>query len=258
MTAKPSQTALYGELLTNEEAYSKDVGELPRLSREEQNALVAKALLGDIQAREALILSIVPYVMAVARKYATICTHANRKRIEYLDLVQIGNLALLECLDRALAHQNPIGYLKVAAAGEIIEYCQKYSSLIASYRKRDKSYARPIDLDSLDTPVRCSNEEEADCTLADTLVAPEPVPEPPERDYSALYQAVATLTEKQRYVVEHHYGMNCPPQTLHSVSCKLRAQAGKPYKETANEAYSTHRGAIVKLAKILREMSVCA
>jgi RNA polymerase sigma factor (sigma-70 family) len=249
MTAKPSQTALYGELLTNEEAYSKDVGEHPRLSDEEEERLVAQARLGNKQARETLILDALSYVMKVAHKYARICGAHGRWRVEYLDLVQVGNVTLVECMDKALAHACPAGYLRRAALGEIVKYCMKHGSPIASPSQRGGHILPMKEVESLDKPLGPGNEEDAH-TLADLLVATEPEKRS-ERDFSTLYQALAGLTEKQRYVVTHHYGLDGAPQDLFTLSCEMRAQAGKPFKDSANEAYDVCERALNRLRDLL-------
>src|SRR5712692_281986 len=112
---KPSQTALYGEILSNEERYHCDIDGIPCPTFEEEQGLIKRARAGDTDAREALVLSCLGYVKTVARKYAVICAAWGKKRIEYLDLVQVGNLTLLECFDKAIVHPCPYGYLKRAA-----------------------------------------------------------------------------------------------------------------------------------------------
>lgn len=252
-----SQTALYGDILTIEQAYSQDVGDVPRLTFQEEETLIDQARAGDVEARDAVIRSLLTYVIHVAQKYATICRESGRPRVEYLDLVQVGNLTLLECLEKALAHACPVGYLKRASSGEIVKHCMKHGSLITSPSKRGGDILPIKDVDSIDMPVRTSGDTPERLTLAETLIAPEKQ-EKQERDYTALHEALDILTEKQKYIIVRHYGIECAPEDLFTLSCALREAAGKPFKDSANEAYSAHRGAITKLEKHLAGASMSA
>ena len=60
-----------------------------------------------------------------------------------------------------------------------------------------------------------------------------------------------TLTGKQRDVIVRHYGLDGPPLDLFTLSCEMRQAAGKPFKDSANAAYSTHKSAIAALRKKL-------
>ncbi len=240
-----SPTALYGPVLTNEEQYQKDTAGLPRLTPDEERAVIAQARTGNPLARETLVFNCVDYVKTVARKYAAICAASGRKRIEYLDLVQIGNMTVLERLDKALAHPNPIGYLKKTASGEIIKHCCKHASLITTPQERGGTFLSIVDVTSTDAPLPSTDER---LTLADVVAAPV-ITEPPVKEYRLLYHAIRKLTPKQCMVILRHYGLEGAPEDLFTISCSIRQEQGQPYKDSANAAYSIHKSALVALRK---------
>jgi hypothetical protein len=245
-----SQTALYGEILGNEERYHQDIADLPSPTLEEEQVLIEQARAGDRDARDALLLSCLGYIKTVARKYAVICAACGNKRIEYLDLVQVGNLTLLECFDKAIVHPCPYGYLKRAAAGGIIKYCQKHASLITSPSERGGTILPMVPVASLDVP---AFSQEGESTVGDLLAAPSPT-STDGKDFSVLYRVLERLTRKQHDVIVRHYGIDCAPVDLFTLSCEMRRVAGKPFKESANAAYSLHRSAVVKLRKQLERI----
>ena len=251
---QPSQVALYGELLTVEQQYHSDIAALPRLTLEEEKCLIERSMLGNTDAREQIILSCLGYVRAVARKYRVICAANGRNLVEYLDLIQIGNLTLVECLDKALEHPNPFGYLKRAASGEIVKYCMKHGSSITSPSERGGKILPMKDVASLEKPLIPGEEN---FTLASTLEVP-PTSTQDEKDYTTLYSVIETLTPKQRDAITRHYGLGCASEDLFTISCAIREAEGKPFKDSANEAYSAHKAGLKALQKRLEQALVCA
>ncbi|GER88384.1 hypothetical protein KDW_25460 [Dictyobacter vulcani] len=252
-----SQTADYGPILTNEEQYRRDVANLidenfsgtERLSLDQEKILIQRARVADSLARSELIEYCLSSVTWMARKYAEICHCNGRRRVEYLDLVQIGNLTLVECLDKALAHTNPIGYLKRAALGEIVKHCMRHGSLITSPQERGGKVLPMMQVDSYD--VLLVNHSGSEGTyLRDLLEVPNEAPRS-ERDFTPLYAALDTLTPGQREVIKRHYGVDCAAEDLFTISCSMRAAQGKPFNRNANDAYSAHKGGIASLGRKL-------
>ena len=148
-------------VLTSVEQYLSEIASLPVLTRDEEADLVCRARLGDEQAKEALLHSCLRYVASVTSRYSCYLEHE-----EYLDLVSIGNLAIVECLDKALTVDNPVAYLYGVAKLAIRSYCYTHSQLITQVRGRPMVWT-----DSLDAPL-CNGKG----CLADLLVAPEQTP----------------------------------------------------------------------------------
>lgn len=65
-----------------------------RLTREEERALFIRYYDGDFEAREQIVQSLMPYVRAMAKKFAGCC------RVPVDDLEQAGNVGLLLAVDR--------------------------------------------------------------------------------------------------------------------------------------------------------------
>src|SRR5258708_8864450 len=103
---------------TTKELYRREVRSLPRLTRAEEQELVRRARRGDADARTALIQSCLNYVGFMAAWHARYVFHD-----EYLDLVGIGNVAVVEHVDEALTRENPSAYLRGSAKFSIIYYC---------------------------------------------------------------------------------------------------------------------------------------
>ena len=80
-------------------AYMRSLGPRKQLTREEEYELSAKARKGDVHARETLARANLPFVVAVARKFA----HRGQ-RIE--DLVQEGNVGLMKAIEHFDSRKN--------------------------------------------------------------------------------------------------------------------------------------------------------
>ncbi len=207
-----SQSAQFGLLLTDEEQFRKEILSLPRYTEAERRLLFDRARQGDRDARERFLLSFTGYVVSVARRFAQI--NESSHRIEFLDLVQIGRLALLERLDKALESPNPIGFLNRVASGAIISFCLTGGSLIRS--PRDRKGPQPLKpCDSLSAPVRKSDGTIGEQTFEDVLVSELRLPEPEAEDmYAELYQALDVLSDGCREVITRLYGLGCAPESL--------------------------------------------
>jgi len=222
-------------MLMAEQQYRAEIARLPRWTERQRQELVEGARKGDTQARDSLILSCVGYVVGVARKYAVICAAA-ASPIEFLDLVQIGNVTIVERMDKALAHPNPIGYLYKAASGAIIQYCQTRSSLIVTPKDNKGKPLAPMEMQRLDVPTSRNDEEQR---LGHEVLSTEtrfPKPESEiEGDYRMLYTTVASLPARQQETITRHYGLECVPERLTEIGIHFRLRCGHALPRTYEE-----------------------
>jgi len=72
--------------------YLKEINRYPLLSRDEEAALIRRAVAGDQAAKEKLIRSNLRFVVAVAKRY-------RNKDIPLLDLINEGNIGLLKAIE---------------------------------------------------------------------------------------------------------------------------------------------------------------
>ena len=136
-------SSIQGVVLSSVEQYRSEVLRLPRLTRSEESELVCRARQGDKQAKETLIQSCLGYVACVAYRYTCYVQHD-----DYLDLVSVGNLAIVECFEKALTVDNPVAYLLGVAKLAVKAYCCKHSGLITHQRGQPFVW-----VDSLDAPL---------------------------------------------------------------------------------------------------------
>jgi len=188
--------------------YHQEITQYTRLPIEQENAIAELARQGDRQARHNFITLLVRNLeQFVARYYATY--FLDTARIEYQELIAVGNLALVEKLDQALATDHPVPYLLTSAYGVIRSHCRTHQSLITT---PDSMEAPPLTIVSMNAPFAGDDSQ----TLADTLAAPAVAQaSEPATDYTALHQAVEALPPRQRTVILRHYGLHAlAPQAL--------------------------------------------
>src|SRR5579885_202281 len=131
------------EVLTVEEPYQHDAmqnGE--SLTREQEQCLITRARAGDEQAQEALCVHLMSYSSSIARRLARNFRWA-APRIEYLDLVQTGMLAVVENFDEALYVEKPVAYLIQVIRYKMLDYCRDYASLIRTPRNTSCPSRKP-------------------------------------------------------------------------------------------------------------------
>lgn len=258
MSKQLSQYELYGEVLSSEEQYRKDIAQVPRYTKADEAAFVERARSGDEQARHNLILSRIGYITFLARKYANI-SQAHPHRVEFLDLVQLGNLTALERLDKALASPNPIGYLNKAVAGAMIDYARIQISSIPTGKHHNGERMPVIYVESLDAPPPASGDSghrEYEEAFVDRLVAETCLPQP-EEDYEPLYQAIETLPEKHREVIKRHYGFGCAPETLNRIGIDILRASGRDMSRVrSGHAPKYERSALKQLKRALEPVYV--
>jgi RNA polymerase sigma factor (sigma-70 family) len=75
--------------------FIKSLGDGPRLSRDEEIVLIAKAQRGDMDARNAVVENHIPFVLSRAALISR-----SRPGIDAMDLTQIGAMSLMRCLEK--------------------------------------------------------------------------------------------------------------------------------------------------------------
>lgn len=228
------------EILTNVQQYRYELSLLPRLTQEEERVLTDQAREGDKQARDRLIEGCLRYITFIAARYKRYVHHD-----DYLDLVSVGNLAVVENVEKALTMDNPQAYLCVTAKLAIIEYCMTRASLITKSRY---SNASDPSVSSLDAPVY----QDSDISMLDLIAAPEAEPERKERDYTQLHKAISTLPEKYREVLTRHYGLyGRPAESLYGMSREMSACPGPK----SSAAYLIEYRALARLRSRLESIA---
>lgn len=176
-----------------EKLYKQELRILPSASREEKAQLLEDARQGDQQARQRLILALLPTIWGYAIRW---------QRPPYmpaLELVGVGNTVLVERLDQALQEPNPIGYLLKFAAGEMVSYRMRYQNAITT----PASFDEPCEFVSI---------------LEDFDIA-EPGPEQSHPDYAPLLDAVQALpTERARQFISKVFGLNQCAEDLSEIA----------------------------------------
>ncbi len=135
--------------------YLRSMGGHKQLTREEEYALSARALRGDVEARQTLAVRNLPFVVAVAKKFSS------RARLE--DLIQEGNVGLMKAIEHFDSRKN------VRFATYSVWWIRAY---ISRYLKDNRSQVRGGEHDrismndfSLDTPI----DETSDATYMDRI-----------------------------------------------------------------------------------------
>jgi RNA polymerase sigma factor (sigma-70 family) len=193
----PSQEVL----LNSREQYRKDVFQIPQLTSPQEREIEELARQGNDQAKQRLVESCLSYVTCIAWRYVPYLKHD-----DYLDIVSVGNLAIVECLEKSLTKANPSAYLRSVAKWEMLHYCYYHSELIE--RGANQEHMPEIySLDSLFTPV-----------MAEEQTTSEQLPV----DRETIRSAIHKLSEKQQYVIMRHYGLDGDtPESLRTISRQL-------------------------------------
>jgi hypothetical protein len=230
-----------------------------RLSGEQEAVLVEQARLGDADAQTKLATSLFYGVCGIASRYAQTYVWAS-PRIDYMELVQMGNMTVLEVMERALSRDNPCAYLMAAAKYEIAQFCQRYCSPISTGRDTQGHFLPALSVSSLDVLLSSASSQDG-ITLLDLLACPHQEqaldevtdePELPEVMHQKLYHAVEALPPSQRNVVKRYFGLSeYPAETLDEIS-----RAMLPVQKTAvtyapGLAVTVKRAALNNLEKLL-------
>ena len=197
--------------------YYRDISKFSPLTEEDEQQLVILVGQGDEQARKTLIESHLLLVTKIARQY-------RQPNIELLDLIQEGNLALIEAVDRF----SP-------------EVGSRFSTFVVwrIHKAIQKFIGINNDLLSLETPIL--DEDGQMRFLSDSIVDEENIMGSPsceaadftmeQREIIELLQhRMAKLSTKERKILEMLYGMDGQkPKTIYEVAsamgiCRQRLQ----------------------------------
>lgn len=184
------------EVLTGRMLYGRDLSTLTCLTTQEKRTAVEQARAGNQQAREKIILHCLYDVQELAARYCR-----SFRSMEYMDLIEVGNLALVARFEQALWKSDPFPYLKAAAKFEILKYCLQYRSLIRCPLPLARGELPPaVAIESFDGPDQAPLRE----TLTDL---PCGVPDQ-TRSFAALYQVLErAITPKERENLARYFGL---------------------------------------------------
>jgi DNA-directed RNA polymerase specialized sigma24 family protein len=235
-TKNPSQTELYGQMLTSEQQYRKEIAPFRSLSPEQIQALLDAIKAGDEQARSCFLMSLTGYVERWAYRFSRVYDWES-SRIEYQELISVGNMAIVEQLDKALCKDDTWGYLAATAKFRMLKFCHRYASPI-----RTPNGQQPYRVESLDEPIGY----DTDTTYAQCLAEPvAPI------WYSSLHiadeeisQAIERLGDKQRHVIQHLFALG---------ECDRRqvVEIGKEQQVTSKTIQSLRETAFIALRRFL-------
>lgn len=189
--------------------YYRDISKFSPLTEEEEQQLVILVGQGDEQARKTLIESHLLLVTKIARQY-------RQPNIELLDLIQEGNLALIEAVDRF----SP-------------ELGTRFSTFVVwrIHKAIQKFIGINNNLLSLETPIL--DEDGQMRFLSDSIVDEETIMGSPsceavdftmeQREIIELLQhRMAKLSTKERKILEMLYGMDGQkPKSIYEVASTL-------------------------------------
>jgi RNA polymerase sigma factor (sigma-70 family) len=192
-------------VLPMEQHYRATLASFPQLTREQERVLVQRARAGE-NVRDDLILSLQRRVYALAGRYHARAQQRKESTIERADLAQAATVAMFRAFNRALAFDDPITYLLRVASGAMSTYLSGRSDLIKSYE--DQKRATVL---SLDRPFYNDGASLAEIMPVETIL-------PPQRGVApALYQAIESLPEKQRFIITRYFGLSGQPASLRAI-----------------------------------------
>ncbi len=187
---------------------------------EEARGLASRARVGDAQAREDMIVACLRYVFHVGHGLAL--QHGITEMAA--DVVAVGNLSVMEHLEKAYDHVSPFGYLMTCAKGEMTRWAQQHSTIITvpgNHPDRERR-AQPYRIFSIDAPGPDGEEWE------DTLMAPDLILDAEEeKDFTPVLHAVEELPERRREVVIRRFGLfDTQPQRLADINRAMYGHRG--------------------------------
>jgi RNA polymerase sigma factor (sigma-70 family) len=187
--------------------YHRDISRFRTLSAEEEQELLKQVKLGDEQARKTLIESNLRLVTKIARQY-------RRPKIELLDLIQEGNIGLIEAVDKFDAE---IGY--------------RFSTYaVWSIRKAIQEFlGEENTIESLDSIIEDEGEE---VFLSDMIKDAETILGGPSceiidaqleqiEEQQRIFERLDTIPEREREVLMMVYGFNGKPMSLQDIADQL-------------------------------------
>jgi RNA polymerase sigma factor (sigma-70 family) len=224
-------------------------------SEEREQFLIARARAGGGEAvRDEIILSLQPHIQAIASKSLTLQRQSGSDTaVERLDLIQSANVAILRQYELALEKVNPYAYLKRIAQLTIIDY------LAGSPYRETYSHYEPFPTVSLDKSISEDGTPLAEMLSLQDHSSSASLPEnndtsDAEQDrkrilLTLLSEAIASLPEKQRMVIERHYGFGCIPESFYAISRSLSGRKARSAHPV--HAHYYHRLALSALRRAL-------
>lgn len=187
--------------------YHRDISRFRTLSAEEEQELLKQVKLGDEQARKTLIESNLRLVTKIARQY-------RRPKIELLDLIQEGNIGLIEAVDKFDAE---IGY--------------RFSTYaVWSIRKAIQEFlGEENTIESLDSIIEDEGEE---VFMSDMIKDAETILGGPSceiidaqleqiEEQQRIFERLDTIPEREREVLMMLYGFKGKPMSLQDIADQL-------------------------------------
>jgi RNA polymerase sigma factor (sigma-70 family) len=184
--------------------YHRDISRFRTLSAEEEQELLKQVKLGDEQARKTLIESNLRLVTKIARQY-------RRPKIELLDLIQEGNIGLIEAVDKFDAE---MGY--------------RFSTYaVWSIRKAIQEFlGEENTIESLDSIIEDDGEE---VFLSDMIKDAETILGGPSceiidaqleqiEEQQRIFERLDTIPEREREVLMMLYGFKGKPMSLQDIA----------------------------------------
>lgn len=201
----PSHDGTFGIYLNN-------VKHNQQLSDEQINELLTRyKQQGDIDARNKVVESHLLYVITLAKPFQT-------DGLDFLDLIQEGNLGLIEAAERFNPEQG-IPFIFFAyywIRKYISHFVARYRTIIVNSRRCKN---RPT-LVSLDAPLGPDD----NYTLEDTLADPDDEMAEQENTDAICYvitQALKTLDHREEQIVRYSFGIGCHPEQDDTIAEKL-------------------------------------
>ena len=187
--------------------YHRDISRFRTLSAEEEQELLKQVKLGDEQARKTLIESNLRLVTKIARQY-------RRPKIELLDLIQEGNIGLIEAVDKFDAE---MGY--------------RFSTYaVWSIRKAIQEFlGEENTIESLDSIIEDDGEE---VFLSDMIKDAETILGGPSceiidaqleqiEEQQRIFERLDTIPEREREVLMMLYGFKGKAMSLQDIADQL-------------------------------------
>ena len=187
--------------------YHRDISRFRTLSAEEEQELLKQVKLGDEQARKTLIESNLRLVTKIARQY-------RRPKIELLDLIQEGNIGLIEAVDKFDAE---MGY--------------RFSTYaVWSIRKAIQEFlGEENTIESLDSIIEDEGEE---VFLSDMIKDAETILGGPSceiidaqleqiEEQQRIFERLDTIPKREREVLMMLYGFKGKPMSLQDIADQL-------------------------------------
>lgn len=183
--------------------YSAEAKRIPRLTRDEQKAVIEKARQGDADARDAVVMNCLNWTMM---KAAYIHAVASPEHLDLMDLVGVGYVEIMEKVDRSLEKDDPVIYLLSSAAYEMKSHAGFKDDLISRPRASTEALKKRDPF-----PVRTVTLEEKMYEISSVA--------PTETSYPSLHEAMNSLTPSCRRTIIESYGLNGQPaKTLQEIA----------------------------------------